>query len=782
MMGLNSNGIENMSFGSRLIERYVVKAILPYLLLSLSLLTMILFVQQSSRFTDLLLATRVPLSLLAEVAASLLPNVLAFTLPMAMLAGTVIGLSRLNSDSELVAMRAAGASDLKILWPALLIGLLLSAGTFYINFELSPESARALRRTGIQAALRKLDSPVEPRTFNANIPGYVVYVGDGDKAQGRWERVFIYSKDKEGATRLITARSGRIDSMAEQSELVLSDAVATTIPGDTGQGGGSQYVTEKLSQLRVVLETGRKGLLERLRKDESDLDEMRLSELVNYAHTHVGQEGREAATLLHRRLSLSLAPAVFALLGASLCLRIGRGGRGWGSLLSLMTLLVYYMVSLLGEQLARKGTVPPPLGVWAATAVSLIACIFLFFSHPRNLLRLIKRPVAGKKSSAGSRASSGSGAGMTRLLGFPGLLDVSLLRSLLINCSFAYISLLAIFLIFTLFELWRFINPARTGALVVAKYLFFLMPLATVQLLPAGLLIAVLATYALMSRRSEAVAWWASGQSVYRLMLPGLVFALIVGLVSWGVQEKLMPQANLLQDALRAEIRGGVARTTTGVGRQWLASASAASGRLYSYSYDEGDGGLSDPTVYEFDAEGVHLRRIIVGRRGTWPQPDNLNLLSITEAEVVSLEGSRIERARLERADISGSESPEMFKLKLNKPAHLNARDLSDYIKAVKPSGRNVASLLIALQRKYADPPAALTMALFGIPLALSFGRRSAIAALCSAVAIGLAFWGTTAIFQQLGEYGLLPPPVAVWSPMIMFAAVGVYLLTRMRT
>jgi lipopolysaccharide export system permease protein len=769
-----------MRFGSRLIERYVVKAIFPYLLLSLSLLTMILFVQQSSRFTDLLLATRVPLSLLTEVAASLLPNVLAFTLPMATLAGTVIGLSRLNSDSELVAMRAAGASDLKILWPVLLIGLLLSAGTFYINFELSPESARALRRTGIQAALRKLDSPVEPRTFNANIPGYVVYVRDGDKAQGRWERVFIYAKDRDGATRLITARSGRIDSMAEQSELVLSDAVATTIPSDTGHGGESQYVTEKLSQLRVVLETGRKGLLERLRKDESDLDEMRLSELVNFARTRVGQEGREAATLLHRRLSLSLAPAVFALLGASLCLHVGRGGRGWGSLLSLMTLLIYYMVSLLGEQLARKGTVPPPLGVWSATAISLIACIFLFFSHPRNLLGLIKRPVANKKSLVGSRVVFRSGAGMGRLLGFPGLLDISLLRSLLINCSFAYISLLAIFLIFTLFELWRFINPARTGMLVVARYLFFLMPLATVQLLPAGLLIAVLATYALMSRRSEAVAWWASGQSVYRLMLPGLVFALIVGLVSWGVQEKLMPQANLLQDALRAAIKGGVARTTSGVGRQWLASASAASGRLYSYGYDEGDVGLSDPAVYEFDAEGVHLRRIIVGRKGTWPQSDNL--LSIAEAEVISLEGGGIERVRLDRADVAGSESPEMFKLKLNKPAHLNAKELSDYIKAVKPSGRSVASLLIALQRKYADPPAALTMALFGIPLALSFGRRSAIAALCSAVAIGLAFWGTTAIFQQLGEYGLLPPPVAVWSPMIMFAAVGVYLLTRMKT
>ena len=49
---------------------------------------------------------------------------------------------------------------------------------------MAPAAARSLRRAGIQAALYKLESPVEPRTFNLEIPGYVVYVREGDKAQG----------------------------------------------------------------------------------------------------------------------------------------------------------------------------------------------------------------------------------------------------------------------------------------------------------------------------------------------------------------------------------------------------------------------------------------------------------------------------------------------------------------------------------------------------------------------------------------------------------------------
>jgi lipopolysaccharide export LptBFGC system permease protein LptF len=73
-------------------------------------------------------------------------------------------------------------------------------------------------------------------------------------------------------------------------------------------------------------------------------------------------------------------------------------------------------------------------------------------------------------------------------------------------------------------------------------------------------------------------------------------------------------------------------------------------------------------------------------------------------------------------------------------------------------------------------------MTLLGVPLALAFGRRSALAALCAAVGVGLTFWGASSGFQQLGNYGLLSARIAVWSPIVIFAAIGVYLLFRART
>src|SRR5436190_1159979 len=135
-----------------------------------------------------------------------------------------------------------------LLAPALLIGLVAAGATTYLHLKEAPQAARDLRRVALQGALRKLDSPVEPRTFNTEIPGYVIYVRDGDKNQGTWGRVFIYAQQPDGA-RIVTARSGRIDSSNEKSELVLSDAVAMKIPNT--DSSERNYVVERLAQLRI---------------------------------------------------------------------------------------------------------------------------------------------------------------------------------------------------------------------------------------------------------------------------------------------------------------------------------------------------------------------------------------------------------------------------------------------------------------------------------------------------------------------------------------------------
>ena len=765
----------------------------PYMVLSLLMLTAILLAQQASRLTDVLIYTDLPLSLLGGIGAALLPGVLTFSIPLATLAGIIIGYSRMGSDSEIVAMRSAGVGSWTMIWPALLIGLVLSGATTYLHLKEAPEAARDLERIALEGALAKLDSPVEPRTFST-LPRYVIYVRDGDKALGTWGRVFIFAQ-RERTNEVFTARSGRIDSSGDRSELVLSDVLATKFPIETDENqppaepvrddiggplnsdGQKSYVVERFDQLRFSINTGRADIVQRLNRRDTNADSMDWAELRQRVKTGTDAQRSEAVRVLNRRAALSIAPFVFALIGAALGLRVRRGGRSVGVLLSLIVVIVYYLLSLLGESLARAGTMSPYVGPWLAT-VFIVGLGLLFLLVQRMpFLRLPQKTENVTVNTSRERTKSVEMAvRFNKTLAFPNLMDATLLRSLGLSFVVCFIALAAIFNIFTLFELWRFIAVTQPGASLVVRYLFFLLPLVAVELFPATMLVSVLVTYALLARRQEAIAWWASGQSVYRLMMPGLLFALVIALGSWMIQEYVMPGSNLKQDALRARIRGGEARAITRTGRQWLASTDTR--RFYSYEFGA-DGSLIEPTVYELDADAVHLAQVVSGKSASWTDPTHLK---ITETETLALNGMEVARRAAAETTFAGVESPAVFKPTIDKPSQLSAKDLQRYLDAAKQRGMDVSAMAVALQRKYAGPFSILIMAVIGMPLAVSFGRKGTVIALCVAVVIGIAYWAVGGGFQQLGNHGLLRPTVAGWSPLLIFAAAGTYFISRVRT
>jgi LPS export ABC transporter permease LptG len=774
---------EHFNFKKFIIPRYIISAMAPYIILSLLMLTAILLAQQAARLAELLVYADLPFSLLGSIGAALLPGVLTFSIPLATLAGIIIGYSRMGTDSEIVAMRAAGVGSWTMIWPALLIGLMFTGATTYLHLKEAPEAARDLERIALQGALAKLDSPVEPRTFST-LPRYVIYVRDGDKERGTWGRVFIFAQQSDRMTQVFTARSGRIDSSGDQSELVLTDVLATKFPNaensagpTTGTGDEKSYVVERSDQLRFSINTGRADILQRLNQRDTNADAMDWSDLRERVASGSQAERKEAIRVLNRRAALSVAPLFFSLMAGALGLRIRRGGRSVGVLLTLIVVIIYYLISLLGESLSRVGTVSPYVGPWLATVFIFgLSLLFLLtqripFISSGSFLPRKSKGVAKPESTVRQTTHRGFSA-----FGFPNLMDATLFRSLAVSFLVCFVALAAIFNIFTLFELWRFIAVTHAGAGLVARYLLFLLPLITVELFPATMLISVLVTYALLARRQEAIAWWASGQSVYRLMLPGFFFALAMAFGSWLVQEHVMPGTNLKQDALRARIRGGEARATTRTGRQWLASTET--GRFYSYEFAE-DGRLIEPTIYELDPEAVHLAQVVSGKSGDWIDPTHLK---ITGAETLALKGMEVERRTDAETVFAGVESPAVFKPTIDKPSQLSAHDLKSYLNAAKQRGMDVSALAVALQRKYAGPFGIIIMALIGMPLAVSFGRKGTVIALCAAVVVGIAYWAVGGGFQQLGNHGMLRPSVAGWSPLLIFAAAGTYFLSRVRT
>jgi lipopolysaccharide export system permease protein len=115
-------------------------------------------------------------------------------------------------------------------------------------------------------------------------------------------------------------------------------------------------------------------------------------------------------------------------------------------------------------------------------------------------------------------------------------------------------------------------------------------------------------------------------------------------------------------------------------------------------------------------------------------------------------------------------------------PQEMGYRDLTRFIRALERSGGDANELKVERALKIAIPVTCLVIALFGAPLATSTQRGG------SAYGVGVSL-GTTVIFLMLiqltkaiGGKGLIPPDLAAWIPNFVFAVVGTWLLTRVRT
>jgi LPS export ABC transporter permease LptG len=764
---------------SWLISKYLIQNVLPYFIFTWLLLSVILFVQQASRYSDIFFSVNIPKNFIWQLTFALIPNVIAFTAPMAILIGVIIGLSKMQGDSELIAIRASGVGNLQITLPVLILGLLLSFFAFFINLKGVPIASNIVRGIALQTALYKLESPIEPGVFNTEIGGYTIYVKTGDKIDGDWENIFIYNEDKKkNELHLITARSGKIDSTLdtdrEFAELVLQNAVSTTLPLDPNSEIKTRTASENIGEIRLAIKTRRDDIVKKLTQNKETPEELGLNDLATLANSADGKEKIEAQILWQRRLLLSVTPLIFALLGTVLVLRFNRGGRGFGIFLALVSLIGYYLVTLFAEQLARTGKINVLTAGVLPIFVSLLAIIWFSLSSRvfrRNTFENLKNRI--DFGFLTKRAKISKGNFYIDLM--TGIRDFDIILNLLKYFFLTLAFLASIYLIFTTFEMWKFAGSAPNGINLLIKYLFYLIPFIYLQLAPSAVMIATLATFVIKSRQNEIVTWTAAGQSVYRLLFPCFALMILVGLLNWGIQEYAAPRTNQKQDTIRTQIRnkGILARKE---GKYWVANQN----RIYSFETVEKESGsnqkVNNLTVYEFsDGENQTLAAIYKTSNAIW----QANKIALAETEKTTVKNQILETQRLSGLELNDSENP--FNNLNQKPSHLNSGETRTQLLEAE-SETEARSLEIALQKKYTTPLLPFIIVLFTAPFALSLSRKGKVLTIGYAVGLWLVFMGISSGFDQAGLSGNILPKIAVWTPLFLFSMIGVYLFSKVKT
>jgi lipopolysaccharide export system permease protein len=624
----------------------------------------------------------------------------------------------------------------------------------------------------MQTAIYKLESPIEPGVFNTEVAGYTIYVKDGDITDGEWKNIFIHTENpKTGEVRLITSKQGRIDSSDQLSELVLEDGLSTTISPDGH--GTEKFVSEKIGEVRFAIKTRRDELVRRLSSSESSVEELGLSDLSEYAKSRKGKERLEAGILWQRRVLLSITPLIFAILGTVLVLRFNRGGRGFGVFVSLVSLITYYLLAFLGEQLVRTGRIGVLAGGLFPIGAALLAIIWFnfglrlnWFSGLREWFKQIPEYFSGLISREGGHSFFRDMT--TGLRDFDVL--VNLARYYLLTLGF----LTAIFLIFTAFELWRYAGSMDGGVGILLRYLTYLLPFVYLQLAPSAAMVAILATFVIKSRQNEIVTWTAAGQSVYRLLVPCFGLMLLLGLFNFGVQEIIAPSANLLQDRFRQQLRSR--GTSNSPSRFWVADRA----RIYSFVYNEAasdnEKRINAFAMYEFADKGGELQSIYRSDLARWGG-DRIILGGNVRKSALS-NGSVVNSVE-QSGEVPASSDP--FKEVRKKPSQISVGEARSRRDASESEvERDLFS--VAIERKWATLVLPFVIALFTAPFALSLNRKGKAATVGYAVGLWLVFMAVTSVFEQFGLNGTLPASIAVWGPLSLFGMLGIYLLSRVRT
>jgi len=778
----------------RILTRYILGEIISLTLIGCALFTFILFMPTLPHVLEVVVRNSSTWSDVAEVFLFTLPNLFKVTIPMAVLWGVLLGLSRLSADSEIIAMRASGLGIAYFVRVASIVaatGTLLGLGN---SLFLAPRANQAIIQMEQSLETSQASYEIQPRVFYEDFRNYVLYVQDVHSGAGaaNWSNVFMADVSEPESPIVTTAASATVVNDSSQELIMrLRDGLRDeTVADQPGQSNISTFATTDMP-----LALGQQNDIHLGRLDTS-LYAMPLGALIPRTH---GPDGKRFLIELHNRFALPVACLVLMLVAVPLGVSSRRGGKSSGFVFTILLVFVYYFLSSTGIALGHQSRLPAFFAVWTANLLFAVAGAFLLWqmatggriltaisawiSHlpkPKVPAKTNGFPLTNLFDRLQPRAQRARPRGI-----FPRILDQYIVREFVGMFVLVLAGFVVLMIVFTFFDLVGDILRNHIPLGIVGDYLLNLTPSMLYQIAPLAVLIAALVTFGLLNRNSEIIAVKATGISLYRLVIPIVVIAACLAVSLFLFDQYYLPQANRRQEALRATIKGRPPQTFLHPEHNWIFGQPhpGEPGRIFYYEYFDPDSNeFANISIFEFEPSTFQLTRRVFAARATW-NPDSPSWV-FENGWVRDMHGADVKayRSFVNTSFSEIHEAPEYFKKEDLQSQEMNFNQLDGYIRDLRQSGFDTKRLSVALWHKLAYPLIAVVMAVLAIPFALSMGRRGSLTGIAVAIALALAYWVVNGLFEAMGNVNYLPSSMAAWSADVLFALAGGYLLLRTPT
>jgi len=339
------------------LSSYVLRQLAGPILLFTFLLTCVIWLSQSLRLLDLVINRGQSAPTFIYLTLLILPGLLVIILPLAYFAGTLYGLNRLNSESELVVMQAAGYSRRQLAVPVIASALVAMAGTWLCSLYLMPLGQRTMKdavldiRADIGAAI------LNEGDFNTPTTGLTVFIRELDP-DGRIKGILVHDSRTAQRPTTYIAESGVLAQTAEGARLIMLDGTIE----QAGLGGAQLSVLKFKRYVFNLDQFAGPQQEQNLETSERFLPDL-------FWPKFTGKPNPKTADIYfaegHNRLASPFYCLAFALIAMAAVTR-GRGGRGAYVLRLTVTSVAAAALRLIGY------------GAQGAAARTPILCILLY--------------------------------------------------------------------------------------------------------------------------------------------------------------------------------------------------------------------------------------------------------------------------------------------------------------------------------------------------------------------------------------------------------------------
>lgn len=349
------------------LDRYLFKEVGGPFLLGLGALTSIFLINQMVRLSDLFVGRGLTLLALGKLLAVLLPPFLLVTLPAALLLAGIVAFARMSADSELVALKAAGFSFGRLLFPVVLFAVLVSTAALVVGITTEPWGKGKLKQVALETVKSHTGVVITPGIFN-NLFGDVLIYAERADSEGKLGGIFITDGRDPEHPLLVTSASGELTRSAD------GEHVGFRLHGGEIHRVGDtvQRVRFATYDIRLHIEGGGGVVF-------SGIDEIR-SEL-----ERLKGEGQPVGHLLRlwmdhtKNVTFGVACLVFGLLGPALGVHTVRSGRVGGFATGVVVILIYYSMLTVAQSLAIGERLSVPVAAWLPNGLFALFTVWALF-------------------------------------------------------------------------------------------------------------------------------------------------------------------------------------------------------------------------------------------------------------------------------------------------------------------------------------------------------------------------------------------------------------------